>query len=68
MLESHSVINPKAEAMLSILKRRPCSLNDICSGLGINRNEAIKHISDLQHKGIIQSENKEGTVFFKTMF
>jgi predicted ArsR family transcriptional regulator len=51
-----------------MLKRRPCSLNDICSGLGINRNEAIKHISDLQLKGIIQSENKEGTVFFKTMF
>jgi len=67
MTESLSVINRKAEALLSILKRRPCSLDDICSGLGINRNEAIKHISDLQHKGIIQSENKEGTVFFKTL-
>jgi wyosine [tRNA(Phe)-imidazoG37] synthetase (radical SAM superfamily) len=67
MLEPHSVINRKAEALLSMLKRRPCSLNDICSGLGINHNEAIKHISDLLHKGIIQSENKEGTVFFKTL-
>ena len=67
MLVSHSVINRNAEALLSMLKRRPCSLNDICSGLGINHNEAKKHISALQHKGIIQSEDKEGIVFFKTL-
>ena len=67
MLKPHSVLNRNAEALLSMLKRRPCSLNDICSSLGINRNEVIKHISDLQHRGIIQSENKEGTVFFKTL-
>ena len=67
ILKAHSLINSKAEALLSMLKRRPCSLNDICSGLGINHNEALKHISNLQHQGIIQSENKEGTVFFKTL-
>ena len=67
LLEPHSVINRKAEALLSILKRRPCSLNDICSSLGISRNEAIKHISDLQHQGIIQSEEKEGIIFFKIL-
>jgi wyosine [tRNA(Phe)-imidazoG37] synthetase (radical SAM superfamily) len=64
---SQPSLNSRAESLLSMLKRRPCSLSDICSGLGINRNEAIKHISDLLHKGIIQSENKEGTVFFKTL-
>jgi len=67
ILEYHSAINQKAEALLSMLKRRPCSLNDICAGLGINPNEAIKHISNLQHQGIIQSEEKEGTVFFKSL-
>ena len=67
ILKAHSLINSKAEALLSMLKRRPCSLNDICSGFGINRNEAIKHISNLLHQGIIKSENKEGTVFFKTL-
>ena len=67
ILKAHSLINSKDEALLSMLKRRPCSPNDICSGLGINRNEAIKHISNLLHQGIIQSENKEGTVFFKTL-
>ena len=62
----HSVANRKTQALLSMLKRRPCSLNDICSGLGINHNEAIKSISNLQNRGIIQIEQKDGTVFFKT--
>ncbi len=55
----------KAEDVLSILKRRPCSLNDICSGLGIGRNEALKYVTSLEHKGIIHSERKDGRVFFK---
>ena len=65
-LGSHFGISRKAEALFSMLKRRPCSLDDICSGLGIGRNEALKYISDLQHRGVIQSEHKDGSVFFKT--
>jgi len=55
----------KAEDVLSMLKRRPCSLNDICSGLGIVRNEALKYITHLQQQGVIGSEQKDGTTFFK---
>ena len=55
----------KAEDVLSMLKRRPCSLNDICSGLGIGPNEALKYITGLQHKGIIHSKKKDGKIFFK---
>lgn len=66
-LGPHSAINLEAEALLSMLKRRPCSLNDICAGLGISHNEAQKHVSDLKHRGIIQSDEKDGIVFFKTL-
>jgi len=59
-------IESKAEDVLSMLKRRPCSLNDICSGLGINRNEALKYISHLQKQGVVHSEEKDGMTFFKT--
>lgn len=55
----------KAEYVLSILKRRPCSLNDICAGLGIHRNEALKYINHLQQQGIIDSERKDGLLFFR---
>ncbi len=60
-------VSHKMAALLSMLKRRPCSLNDICSGLGINRNEALKYVSDLQERGLIHSEEKDGRVFFKAV-
>ena len=56
-----------AEDVLSMLKRRPCSLNDICSGLGIHRTEALKYIGHLQQRAVIDSEKKGGTVFFKAL-
>lgn len=65
--ESYAVMKRKAESLLSMLKRRPCSLNDICSGMDITHNEAIKHISDLQHRRLVQSEEKDGIVFFKAI-
>lgn len=59
------IAGTKAEALLSMLKRRPCSLNDICAGLGVTHDEVLKHITDLQRRGIIRSEEKGGNVFFK---
>jgi len=58
-------IENKAENVLSMLKRRPCSLNDICSGLNVARNEALKYIAHLQQQGIIHSTEKDGATFFK---
>ena len=58
-------IESKAEDVLSMLKRRPCSLNDICSGLGIHRNEALKYVTHFQQQGFVHSERKDGTTFFK---
>lgn len=60
-------IGRDAEDVLSMLKRRPCSLNDICSGLGIHPTEALKHIGHLQQQGVIDSERRGGTVFFKAL-
>ncbi len=53
-----------SENILSMLKRRPCSLDDISSGLGIHRNEALKHITELQHRGLIDFKEKNGKTFF----
>ena len=66
-LRHHFAITHKTQALLSMLKRRPCSLNDICAGLGINCNEALQYINELQHRGIIHTEEKDGRVFFKTL-
>ena len=59
------LLESKAEDVLSMLKRRPCSLSDICSGLSIHRNEAIKYITHFQQQGFVRSSEKDGTTFFK---
>ena len=64
---SHHRAGSEATAVLSMLKRRPCSLNDICAGLNIKHNEALKYISDLQQRGLICSEIREGNTFFKSV-
>ena len=53
------------DTILSVLKRRPCSLNDICSSLSVAHNEALKHIAHLQEQGLVHSEKKDGTIFFR---
>ena len=59
-------VESKAEDVLSMLKRRPCSLDDIAAGLRIDRKEALKYISYFQQQGVVNSEEKNGIIFFKT--
>jgi len=67
MLRHHvEHIERKAEDVLSMLKRRPCTLEDICGSLDIRRNEVLKYISYLKQQGVIHSEEKDGKIFFKT--
>jgi wyosine [tRNA(Phe)-imidazoG37] synthetase (radical SAM superfamily) len=60
-------IESKAESVLSMLKRRPCSINDICSGLGIHSNEALKYVDHFRQKGIVSASEKDGIVFFRAL-
>ena len=50
--------------VLSMLKRRPCSISDICAGLGMTRNEAVKHVSLLQEAGAVIAERRGGQAYF----
>lgn len=52
-------------SILEMLHRRPCSLDDVASGLNIHRNEANKHISTLIATGLVISEQKGDKVFYK---
>lgn len=52
------------DAVLSMLERRPCSLDDICSGLNIAKDQALHYIDQLQKQGVIGSAEKDGTTFF----
>jgi len=55
----------RAEAdVISVLKRRPCTIADICAGLGMTRNEAAKQVGHLQGMGIVCSEQRGDVTYF----
>ena len=47
--------------VLNLLKRRPCKLEEMAVSLGINRNELLKYLVELQNKNVIKSEQPEGS-------
>jgi len=52
--------------VLSMLKRRPCSLEDICKGLGIRPVVATKYTSELLDEGAIVSEHRGAILYYRT--
>jgi wyosine [tRNA(Phe)-imidazoG37] synthetase (radical SAM superfamily) len=51
--------------VLSVLKRRPCSVEDICTGLALDRAEVLKHVRHLQETGAISSERRGDITYFQ---
>ena len=62
-----STVAQKRQTLLSMLKRRPCSLDDISAGLSLSCSEAEKYVAELQQRGLIQAESISGRVFFKSV-
>lgn len=54
------------EEILDMLRRRPCSLQDICDGLGLNRSVAQKLIGSLLDDSLILPEDKKQITYYKT--
>jgi wyosine [tRNA(Phe)-imidazoG37] synthetase (radical SAM superfamily) len=53
-----------AEDVLSMLKRRPCSIQDLCAGLGLVPNEAVKEVAGLQSRGLVVSQRRGDVTYF----
>ncbi|MDD5599286.1 MAG: radical SAM protein, partial [Victivallaceae bacterium] len=54
------------ENVLQMLQRRPCTIDDIAGGLGIHRNEAIKHVEKLIGDKVIERFDLSGKHFYRT--
>lgn len=48
-----------------MLRRRPCSVDDIASGLGMHPNEVLKSVEHLQADGLIDWSQAGGTLYCK---
>jgi len=54
-----------ADAILDLIRRHPCSLDDVCKGLSLSPQEADPLISGLLETGKILSDKHSGMPFFK---
>ena len=55
----------KRDDVLVLLRRRPCSVEDIAHGLGIHRNEVVKYVEELSSEGKIDTETQNGRLYYK---
>jgi len=55
----------KAEEVLNMLRRRPCSVDDIAEGLRTHRNEAVKYVQELTDRGLLLHSLVEGKTYYK---
>ena len=55
------------EGVLELLRRRPCSVNDISKGLGIHLNEVVKYVEQLSAEGLLDSEAHNHGLYYKAI-
>jgi hypothetical protein len=55
-----------AEADISaLLTRRPCTVEDIATGLGLPPNEVVKHVEALCGRGAVRTERRGNAVYYR---
>ncbi len=57
----------RREDVLTLLKRRPCSIEDIAAGLGLHRNEIVKYIEELSSEGKIESKPQNQKLYYRAV-
>jgi wyosine [tRNA(Phe)-imidazoG37] synthetase (radical SAM superfamily) len=48
------------DQVLDLLRRRPCTANDIADGLGMHLNEVLKYLEELIHGGLVTPQSRSG--------
>ena len=54
------------ESILSLLSRRPCTVQGISSGLGLNAAEIIKRLQQLSRRGAVKSVRRNSEIFYES--
>jgi wyosine [tRNA(Phe)-imidazoG37] synthetase (radical SAM superfamily) len=53
--------------VLTLLKRRPCSIEDIAAGLGLHRNEVVKYVEELSSEGKIEAKPQNQKLYYNAV-
>ncbi len=63
-IHAQNAFAAKRDDVLELLRRRPCSIEDIAQGLGLHRNEVVKYVEDLSQQGEIHAELQNNKLFY----
>ncbi len=63
-VHSGSEFSATRDDVLSLLRLRPCSVDDISSGLEIHRNETVKYLQEMSDKKLITIYKQRGKCFY----
>jgi wyosine [tRNA(Phe)-imidazoG37] synthetase (radical SAM superfamily) len=57
----------RRDDVLATLERRPCTVDDVAAGLGIHRNEVIKHLTSLLNAGSIARRRRGDDEYYEAV-
>ena len=52
------------ESIIELLRRRPCTIDDISRGLGIHMHEVIKHVNNLTRRGVVHTMKRGDVIYY----
>jgi wyosine [tRNA(Phe)-imidazoG37] synthetase (radical SAM superfamily) len=58
---------PRRAEILGLLKRRPCSIEEIASGLSLHPNEVVKRLEQLAAEGLVTPPRSAGDRFYEAV-
>jgi len=61
----HEAKSSHAGSIVELLKRRPCTVLDIASGLGIHENEVVKQLNRMLEEGTVVAERRGDNVLYR---
>jgi len=54
----------RGEDVLGLLRRRPCTMEDIASGLGMHRNECVKYVEQFLAEGRLDTKKRGHRTYY----
>ena len=62
---SLSQLPSSSQAVLTLLRRRPCTVQDVAQGLQLKPAEVVKILADLETRGQVRNVRREARVFYR---
>ena len=63
-IQDATIAAANTENVIEMLRRRPCTIEDICNGLAAGTEQVTEIVADLTAKGLVQQKQKDSAVYY----